>query len=137
MLKQTFVKNDLSVRVIDVPLGEIPNNLADVTELVLSMHKANGNLMWVADTMEGADTGEAHRDDAVILNSASGIIADMSRNLPEKHDVNGPGTGLWELFDFIQQTIERIIKTDERYESEETRPLKVLAEWLTRVSIEK
>lgn len=51
MLKQTFTESGAKMRAVNVDLGEIPSNLAVMTDLVILAHKANGDEGYIQDMM--------------------------------------------------------------------------------------
>ena len=71
MLKQTLVYNNLAIRTLDLPPEEVPNNLADATKLLLSIHKANGDLSW----LNGVWNLDAEQSTTSLTTTESGLLA--------------------------------------------------------------
>jgi len=145
MFKKTPKTSDISTEMVRVdPSGEIPTNLALLTDTVIHMHKANGDLDYLmnmltdtikymkAENMKQA-TYTITKYNSNILENAMDIIVNCSIGLPEEANVNGPTTGPGELLDFVDITLVRIISKDIRYATEKDNPYKWLYDRLEAI----
>ncbi len=87
----------LKVHVIDNESGpgEIPPNLANATQLLIDLHKANGDLAWVSDMVTEAEveqdaiTGKQEARDLFHFMRPS-VAEEIMESIRESHDGQVP-----------------------------------------------
>lgn len=82
------------VALTDEDYGRIPDNLADATYTIFGLHKANGDLAWVADILSGFEDGDAGLD---------GVLAELM-------DPTAPVTGATECEDERKRAYDLVLE---------------------------
>lgn len=78
--------------------GEIPPNLANATMLLIDLHKANGDLAWVADMVHDSETTQRSTLDVELFHFMPPSAAEeIMESMKESHGGNIPAslTGLY------------------------------------------